>query len=88
MNSLSVSKTSAKESALSSALSVMISSFPAHFRIFDMLENKKIRIKKKKFWALFIKTRIHVLKKKKNTQFSFIYLLYLVIISMTLGLSV
>lgn len=47
MNSLSVSKTRAKESALSSALSVMISSFPAHFRIFDMLENKNtiIRIK-------------------------------------------
>lgn len=40
MNSLSVSKTRARESALSSALSVMISSFPAHFRIFDMLEDK------------------------------------------------
>jgi len=52
---LSVSKTSAKESALSSALSVMISSFPAHFRIFDMLEkkNNSFQINEQ---ALFIET--------------------------------
>lgn len=32
-----VSNTSVSVSALSSALSVMMSSFPAHFRIFDIL---------------------------------------------------
>lgn len=36
-NILSVSNTRARVSALSSALRVMMSSFPAHFRIFDML---------------------------------------------------
>lgn len=34
-----VSKTSVSVSALSSALSVMMSSFPAHFSIFDILHH-------------------------------------------------
>lgn len=38
---LMVSKTSASVSALSSALRVMMSSFPAHFRIFDILEERR-----------------------------------------------
>lgn len=54
MNSLSVSKTRAKESALSSALSVMISSFPAHFRIFDMLENNNNSFKMNEMAFFFI----------------------------------
>lgn len=59
MNSLSVSKTSAKESALSSALSVMISSFPAHFRIFDMLENKNKIIRIKPYVFIETHTELH-----------------------------
>lgn len=41
INLLSVSNTRASVSALSSALRVMMSSFPAHFRIFDILCRNK-----------------------------------------------
>lgn len=40
-HSLGASNTRAKVSALSSARRVMMSSFPAHFRILDMLEGRK-----------------------------------------------
>ena len=40
-HSLGASNTRANVSALSSALSVMMSSFPAHFSILDMLEDKR-----------------------------------------------
>ena len=44
MDLLGASNTSAKVSALSSALKVMMSSLPAHFSILDMLEQRRQRI--------------------------------------------
>ena len=46
MDLLGASNTSAKVSALSSALKVMMSSLPAHFSILDMLEQRRQRVLK------------------------------------------